>query len=100
MDLSGMFGRLRGWRNGHGWLRCMRQLVPLLLAAFLHRIRLTSLSRFVTANEELSIGGSCVGLLVAPPVDVPWYCQSCAKKNAKRSSSSSKGAPLGKKPRK
>ncbi|VDM28434.1 unnamed protein product [Toxocara canis] len=43
---------------------------------------------------------SCVGLLVAPPLDVPWYCQSCAKKNAKRSSSSGKGAPGGKKPRK
>uniref|UniRef100_A0A915PEQ8 PHD-type domain-containing protein n=1 Tax=Setaria digitata TaxID=48799 RepID=A0A915PEQ8_9BILA len=30
---------------------------------------------------------SCVGLLVAPPDDVPWYCQNCAKKKLKKKSS-------------
>ncbi|EJD75204.1 hypothetical protein LOAG_17614 [Loa loa] len=27
---------------------------------------------------------SCVGLLVAPPDDAPWYCQNCAKKKLKK----------------
>ncbi|VDN04853.1 unnamed protein product [Thelazia callipaeda] len=30
---------------------------------------------------------SCVGLLVAPPDDVPWYCQNCAKKKLKKKNS-------------
>ncbi|KAL3981834.1 Bromodomain associated family protein [Acanthocheilonema viteae] len=39
---------------------------------------------------------NCVGLLVAPPDDVPWYCQNCAKKKLKKkgglkSSTSKKG---------
>ncbi|VIO86321.1 Uncharacterized protein BM_BM2154 [Brugia malayi] len=27
---------------------------------------------------------SCVGLLVAPPDDAPWYCQNCARKKLKK----------------
>ncbi|CAG9537347.1 unnamed protein product [Cercopithifilaria johnstoni] len=39
---------------------------------------------------------NCVGLLVAPPDDAPWYCQNCAKKKLKKknvlkSSTSKKG---------
>ncbi|VDK71933.1 unnamed protein product [Litomosoides sigmodontis] len=29
---------------------------------------------------------NCVGLLVAPPDDAPWYCQNCAKKKFKKKS--------------
>uniref|UniRef100_A0A1I8EAP7 PHD-type domain-containing protein n=1 Tax=Wuchereria bancrofti TaxID=6293 RepID=A0A1I8EAP7_WUCBA len=29
---------------------------------------------------------SCVGLLVAPPDDAPWYCQNCARKKLKKKS--------------
>ncbi|VDO39102.1 unnamed protein product [Onchocerca flexuosa] len=41
---------------------------------------------------------NCVGLLVAPPDDAPWYCQNCAKKKLKKKSlSKSSNSKKGKK---
>ncbi|VDN55788.1 unnamed protein product [Dracunculus medinensis] len=37
---------------------------------------------------------SCVGLVLAPPAEVPWYCNNCAKKKSLKRKSQSSGVSM------